>query len=128
MLPRRKMRPRTSRWVVTGLAGVEAGWMVFDGGRALVVGDYVTPGSGEHAGELGPWSRVAEAVGIAPRSTAMKLIFVGYGSVWLIVAGAFARGRRWAGPAMAAAAAGSLWYLPIGTAASVVQLALLARR
>ena len=36
------------------LAGVEAGWMVFDGTRALVVGDYVTPSSEEHAGEPGP--------------------------------------------------------------------------
>ncbi len=63
-------------WAVAVLAVVVAGWFLFDGLYALITGDYVTPKSGEHAGQLGPWSSVVSAVGITPRSTAMKLIFV----------------------------------------------------
>lgn len=121
---------RVSSWLVVTLAGVEAGWMVFDGTRALVVGDYVTPTSGEHRGELGPWTGLVEAVGIEPRSTTMKLIFVAYGGTWLAVVGAYVRGRPWAPRGMLAAAAGSLWYLWIGTVSGLIQLGLLviARR
>jgi hypothetical protein len=53
------------------LAVIEGGWMTFDGTRALTVGDYVTPRSGAHAGQLGPWHHVVSAVGVAPRSTLM---------------------------------------------------------
>jgi hypothetical protein len=99
--------------------------MVFDGARALVVGDYVTPRSGEYAGRLGPWSSVVRAVGIEPRSTFMKLVFVAYGCAWLVVAAAFVIGRPWAGKAMLIAAAGVLWYVPFGTLAGAVQIVLL---
>jgi hypothetical protein len=113
------------RWVVVALAVVEAGWMVFDGTRALVVGDYVTPSSGEYAGRLGPWADLVSAVGIEPRSTGMKVFFVVYGLIWLVAALAFARRvpRSWW--AMVLLAAGSLWYLVIGTVASVLQLLVL---
>jgi hypothetical protein len=106
------------RWVVVALAAFEAGWMVFDGARALVVGDYVTPASGE----LGPWAALAEAVGVPPRSTGMKAFFVAYGAGWLVVTAAYAAGRRRARPAMVAAAAASLWYLVVGTVVSVLIL------
>jgi hypothetical protein len=113
------------RWGAVTLASLEAGWMVFDGARALVAGDYVTPSSGEHRGELGPWTRLVEAVGIEPRSTRMKLIFVAYGGTWLAVVRAYVRGLPWARRGMLAAAAGSLWYLWIGTVSGVIQLGLL---
>ncbi len=51
-------------WVVAALALIEGGWLAFDGGRALIVGDYVTPSSGPSAGQLGPWSKVVSALGI----------------------------------------------------------------
>jgi hypothetical protein len=60
-------------WVVVLLAGVEAGWMVADGARALVIGDYRTPARGRHAGQLGPWAGLVQLVGIPPRSTLMKV-------------------------------------------------------
>jgi hypothetical protein len=41
-------------WIVAALAALNGGWMTFDGARALIVGDYVTPSSGEYAGQLGP--------------------------------------------------------------------------
>lgn len=111
------------RALVTALALLEAGWMTFDGTRALVVGDYVTPSTGAHAGELGPWHRVVEAVGIEPRSTFMKTIFVVYGFAWLMVIAAFVRRLPWAPTAMLVAAVGALWYLPVGTACSMLQIA-----
>ena len=111
------------RALVIGLAIIEAGWMMFDGSRALVVGDYVTPRTGAHAGELGPWHHVVEAVGIEPRSSLMKAIFVAYGFAWLMVIVGFVRRLPWAPTAMLVAAVGALWYLPVGTAFSTAQIA-----
>lgn len=114
-----------SKWVVVALAAVVAGWFAFDGIRALVAGDYVTPRSGEYAGKLGPWSRVVEAIGIEPRSTLMKLIFTVYGLLWISVIVSFSLGRGWAWMAMLVAAVGSLWYLPFGTLLGLIQIAFL---
>jgi len=110
------------RALVVGLALIEACWMTFDGGRALVVGDYVTPRTGAHAGQLGPWHHVVSAVGIAPRSTLMKTIFVTYGAAWLVIVLAFVRMAPWAPAAMLIAAIGALWYLPVGTVCSILQI------
>jgi hypothetical protein len=110
------------RVLVLILGVVEGSWMTFDGSRALIVGDYVTPSSGARAGELGPWNRVVQAVGIPPRSTAMKLIFVAYGLAWLLVTLAFAFRAPWAWRAMLIAAVATLWYLPVGTAFAIIQL------
>lgn len=106
-------------------AVVVAAWMAFDGGRALVTGDYVTPKSGRHAGQLGPWSGVVSGVGVDPRSTLMKSVFLGYGIAWLAVIGAFVAGSSWAWYGMFVAAVGSLWYLPFGTLLGVLQIVLL---
>ncbi|MGH9844081.1 MAG: hypothetical protein ACREEM_35570 [Blastocatellia bacterium] len=113
------------RWVVVILAVTEAGWMAFDGTRALVVGDYVTPSSGDYAGRLGPWTKFASAVGIEPRSTLMKCIFVVYGFAWLIIIGSYAMKAPWAWWAMLVAAICSIWYLWIGTVTSVIVIILL---
>jgi hypothetical protein len=117
---------RGLKWAVVALAVFNAGWMVFDGTRALVVGDYET-----FDGGLGPWAQIVEALGIEPRSTLMKSIFVVWGAVWLCVIAAFVRGVPRARTGMLVAAIASLWYLPMGTLLSVLQivlLSLLARR
>ncbi len=113
------------RWVVVVLAVTEAGWMMFDGSRALVVGDYTTASSGEDAGRLGPWAELVSALGIDPRSTGMKAFFVAYGLAWLVAVAAFVARRRWGWGAMLAGAVGSLWYLVAGTLTSAVMIALL---
>jgi hypothetical protein len=113
------------KWIIVALALLEAGYMAFDGTRALVVGDYITPASGEFAGQLGPWANLIAAIGIEPRSTLMKALFAIYGATWLAITIAFvARPARvwWA---MLIAAAGALWYLWIGTVASALQIVLL---
>ncbi|HEY3113603.1 MAG TPA: hypothetical protein VGJ62_07965 [Gemmatimonadaceae bacterium] len=104
------------------LALIEGLWMTFDGLHGLVVGDYVTPSSGPRAGELGPWSRIVSAIGIPPRSTAMKLIFVVYGSSWLSIALAWSVGERRARWAMLVAALATLWYLPVGVMFGIFQI------
>jgi hypothetical protein len=110
------------RLAVVALSLVEGAWMTFDGTRALTVGDYVTPSSGVYAGQLGPWNHVVRAVGIPPRSTAMKLIFVVYGLGWLIIAFGLAYHSAWAGRAMLIAGIATLWYLPVGTIFGIIQL------
>ncbi|MCZ6652136.1 MAG: hypothetical protein O7D91_03825 [Planctomycetota bacterium] len=112
-------------WIVVGLALFLAGWFAFEGGRALVVGDYITPKSGKYAGQLGPWSKVVSAVGIEPRSTLMKSIFLVFGVVWIGITICFVLKLHWAWWAMLIAAAGSLWYLPFGTLLGVVQIVVL---
>ncbi len=99
--------------------------MVFDGSRALVVGDYVTPDTGPHTGQLGPWSEVVQAVGIPPRSTGMKLVFVGYGLAYLVTTVAFLVRAPGARRSMIIVALLGLWYLPFGTLINLVVLALL---
>jgi hypothetical protein len=113
------------RWPVVVLAVAEAGWMVYDGTRALVVGDYVTPTSGAYAGRLGPWADLVAAIGIDPQGPFTKIAFVAYGVVWLGAVVAFIRRCRLAWIAMMIAAICSLWYLVIGTATSLVVIALL---
>lgn len=112
-------------WVVVSLAVIEGGWLAFDGAHALTKGDYVTPNSGEHAGQLGPWSKLVSAVGIEPRSTTMKLIHVVIGVTWLVVIVCFIMGVSWSRWAMLACAAAGLWYLPFGTLLSIIQIILL---
>lgn len=53
----------------------------------------------------------------------MKLIFVGYGVGWLVIAFGLLRGAPWAGVAAVIAAIATLWYLPIGTLCSLIQIA-----
>ena len=112
-------------WIIVLLVAVTAGWMVFDGARAFVVGDYVTPKTGEYAGQLGPWANLVQAVGIDPRSTLMKSIFVIYGLLTLVIVVRFARGLFWSRPAMILVCILGLWFLPIGTVTNLIALLLL---
>ena len=112
-------------WFIVILVVFTAGWMLFDGTRALILGDYVTPKSGEYAGRLGPWSNLVQAIGIEPRSTLMKFIFVVYGVVALTITICFALGFSWSGAAMIIVCILGLWFLPIGTVTNLVALILL---
>lgn len=119
-------RVTTLRIILTILAILPGAWMTFDGTRALTKGDYVTPSEGPYAGKLGPWSRLVAAVGIPPRSTFMKSAFVLFGLAWFASAFLFGTRRPNGERSLAVVAAATLWYLPVGTAVSVVELAGLA--
>ena len=116
---------QTLKWVVVALALFQGGWLAFDGGRALITGDYVTPASGPRAGQLGPWARIVSAVGFEPRSTLIKCLHLSLGIAWLV--GIFVFVVRPASGWWVVLCCGlaTLWYLPVGTVVSIVVMGLL---
>lgn len=118
-------RSRPISRIVLLLALLEGGWLAFDGAHAFITGDYVTPGSGPYAHQLGPWSQLVSSLGIPPRSALMKSIHLGLGLGWLGVAASYAGGFSWARKGMLVCALLGLWYLPFGTLASLLQIILL---
>jgi hypothetical protein len=113
------------KWIVLALALFQGAWLTFDGSRALIVGDYVTPKSGARAGELGPWSDLVSRVGLAPRSRLIKCVHVFLGLLWLMafVSAFYDPASSWW--ILLGSAAATLWYLPIGTVASTIIIVLL---
>lgn len=112
-------------WIAVVLCVLQGGFMAVDGTRALVTGAYLTPRTGEHAGQLGPWAALVRRAGIEPGSTGMKVGFVLLGAVWLAVAAGLALGAGWAWPAGLVVGVATLWYLVPGTVISVVVVVLL---
>jgi len=100
-------------------------WMLFDGTRALIVGEYVTAKTGEYAGQLGSWANLVKAAGLEPRSTLMKSVFVVNGLGVLTLICGYLLHKSWANNALLIAALLGLWYLPIGTLTNLVSLILL---
>ncbi len=113
------------RRIIVVVAVIAAGWLAFDGAHALVTGDYVTPRSGPHAGQLGPWSKLFTVMELDPRGLFVRWLHVVMGTAWLaaIVAFAFRVRRAWG--AMLIGAIAGLWYLPFGTLISLVVIGLL---
>ena len=111
-------------WLSVLLIASTAGWMVFDGTRALILGDYVTPQGGEFAGQLGPWSNLVKAVGIEPRSLGMKIIFIAQGLATLVAVIYYILKKSWARNGLLTAMLLGLWYLPIGTLLNLTALIL----
>lgn len=111
-------------WVAVALGFILGAWLTFDGTRAFVVGDYVTPASGANAGKLGPWSKVVAAAGLDPRSPAIRGLHVGLGVLWLVAVGCFIARVGGSHGLIGLCAVASLWYLPMGTLIGIVELAL----
>jgi hypothetical protein len=116
---------RWPSYIIALLVLVSAGFMTFDGIRAFTVGDYVTPKSGPHAGQLGAWSRLVQAIGIEPRSNLMKGIHVVQGALTLAVLGCFLAKLPWAATGLLCLAIAGLWYLPVGTVLNILIIGLL---
>lgn len=113
------------KWIVVAMSVLNAGYMAWDGGRALVVGDYIRPQSGEYAGQLGPWTKVVTQLGIDPMSVFMKSVFLVSGLAGLVITTAFALDVSWGWKALLIFNVCCLWNLYFGTASSVVQSILL---
>lgn len=109
--------------ILVALALLLGGWLCFDGLRALLTGSYTTPGSGPHAGQLGPWATLIVGLGLDPSSFAIKCLHLGLGAAWLFTAvmEVIRRSSRrwWVGCAVA-----SLWYAPFGTIIGLTVLVL----
>lgn len=113
------------KWIAVVLCVLQGSYMLIDGLKALATGNYITPGSGEHAGQLGPWAGLVGRIGIVADSTGMKLTFVFLGVAWLIVAAGIGFEVAWSWIAGLVVAAASLWYLIPGTVISVLVLGIL---
>ena len=112
-------------WLSVLLIASTAGWMLFDGSRALIAGDFVTPQTGEYAGQLGPWANLAHVVGIEPRSVGMKLIFIAQGLGTLLVVIQYMLNKPGAWTGLLITMLLGLWYLPFGTLINLLALILL---
>jgi len=114
-----------STWLSLLLIASTAGWMLFDGARALILGDYVTPQTGEFAGQLGPWSNLVQAIGLDPHSIWMKLIFILQGTATLTIAVYYVLNKPWAWTSLLIVMLLGLWYMPIGTLVNLTAFSLL---
>ena len=123
--PRQNKTMSMVKLLIAGVAFLIGSWLAYDGTRALVMGDYTTAKSGPHAGQLGPWSHVAAALGLDPRGGLMKSIHVGLGAAWLIAMIVFFINPTPGWWALLICAIGSLWYLPVGTFLGIVEICLL---
>ncbi len=101
---------------------VLGGFQVFDSAHASVTGQYLTPRSGPHAGRLGPWARVVEALGLAPQAPAVRLWFAVTGLVQLAAAAHLVLSGPHASAVAVGAAALSVWYVPWGTVLALAVL------
>lgn len=115
-------------WLIALLVFVPAGYFVVDGLHALIRGSYIAPRKGPHAGRLGPWAGLVRAAGLDPESVAFRGFFLVYGVAWLCALATFLAGVAWGKTALLLFAAGSLWYLPAGTALGLLQILLLLWR
>ncbi len=113
------------KWLIVLFAFFNAGYMTFDGARALITGDYLRPSSGEYAGQLGPWSKLVTMIGIDPESTLMKIIFLVFGMIWFAVIICFILDYSWSHNAMIILSIVTLWYLFTGTVICIIQIILL---
>jgi hypothetical protein len=113
------------RIIIAFIAVLVGGWLTFDGTRALLSGDYVTPRSGSRAGQLGPWAKVISAVGVDPRSTTVKCVHVALGLLWLMGLSLFLTNTTGGRSALIGCSVFSLWYLPFGTVLGALELVLL---
>jgi hypothetical protein len=113
------------KWLIVLIALMNSGYMLYDGTRAVITGDYIRPKTGEYAGQLGPWNVLAGKIGIDPMSILMKSIFIFFGITGLLITVCFAMGLSWSWKALFIFNICSSWNLFFGTASSVLQIILL---
>ena len=100
------------RKVTLVCAALNGAYMLLDGVYASATGHYI-------GGTVGPWAALVQRIGIDPRSYTMHGIFIVYGIAWLAAIAFYATRRRSSVVAMAIL---TLWYIPFGTALSLVLL------
>ena len=113
------------RAIIFLLALLNAGYMAFDGGHALIKGDYIRPKDGEYAGQLGPWHKLASAIGIDPMSSLMKSIVLIVGVYGIIAVACFAFSPATGWKLLLVFSILTLWNLMFGTVSSILVIVLL---
>ena len=108
---------RNALAVLFGLMGL---WFVVDGVRSLLGHGTSSTVRALEAGGLGPWTSVADAVGLDPEGWVVAIGMVVSGVIAL--AATFTIIAGWGGLAYGlgvAAAVSMLWYAPLGTVAGL---------
>lgn len=104
--------------VLSVIALLVGGWMIFDGLHVLTTGRYFGPE------KPGPWSDVVAAAGLDPFGFGATFIVLGF--LWLLSLAAVLRLRQpqaWYAALLTAIL--TLWYLPVGTILSLLYIVLL---
>ncbi|HEY3763269.1 MAG TPA: hypothetical protein VGN23_16095 [Verrucomicrobiae bacterium] len=113
------------KWLIAFMVVTNSGYMIFDGAHAIITRDYVTPQSGPYAGQLGPWSKIVQAVGLDPHTFVVESLFIFEGMASLAALFCYLQRRKGAKAALAITNVLQLWYLPFGTISCIVVLVLL---
>lgn len=105
------------KYVVLALSLINGLWMLIDGVYVMLNGKYIGPE------KPGPWASVLSITGV----DVFKLgpMFVGFGIAWLVFAAGLFADASWAYWLGVIAAILTLWYLPVGTIISLLNLAIL---
>jgi len=103
--------------VLSFIAISVGGWMIFDGAHVLITGKYFGPA------KPGPWSSLVSAVGLTPFS--LGIPFIIFGLLWLFCLAMLYLDHSWAWYGALLVAILTLWYLPLGTAFSLLYIAVL---
>ncbi|HEX8265649.1 MAG TPA: hypothetical protein VF596_09605 [Pyrinomonadaceae bacterium] len=99
------------------VALITGGWMIFDGAYVLLTGNYFG------TEKPGAWSDVVSAFGINPFNLGVPFIILGFLWFSFLVGVLFHQPWAWYGALYVAIA--TLWYLPVGTVLSLVYITLL---
>lgn len=102
-------------WVVTFVAGICGSWMIFDGVYVLRNGKYFGPDV------PGPWHHLIAIIGFDPLK--FGSVFIALGVMWLLAT--ISHLMRFSDVPIVLVALASLWYIPFGTAISIVILGLI---
>lgn len=103
--------------IVSIIALITGGWMIFDGVHVLSTGKYFGPE------KPGLWSDVISYVGGDPFRLGFP--FIAFGVLWLLFLAAMLLHQQWGWYGALLIAILTLWYLPVGTALSVMYIVLL---
>src|SRR2546423_13909508 len=102
------------------LGFTSAGWMLFDGARRLLVGDYIRIN-----GQLGPWRHLFSGIGANPMARGVAAVFIACGLIRLLATLGLLAGASWGWLGMLISSIMILWYLPIGTVTAILTIVIL---
>jgi len=71
-------KPSLTIFAISTLSITLGSWLIFDGTRKLVTGNY----TGEHTIGLGPWATIVSAIGVRPADMAFPFLFLGV--LWIV--------------------------------------------
>ncbi len=111
-----------AKYLAVLVAFANYSYMIWEGVYAFLYGGFMRPESGVLTGKLGPWSSLFESAGINPESILSRCIFILWGLVGYFLAYRFAFEKKHSFIILVLYSFLSMWYMAIGTAASILCL------